>query len=67
MIPAKSGVHVQESDLEGRVTLDPKGIFPDDLVRLAGEFNLTAEMQDTTAEELRDILAAGKLPTFPYE
>jgi hypothetical protein len=42
--------------------MEPKGTRIDDLVRLARQYQLEAEIQETTVEELQRILVAGKLP-----
>ena len=62
MVLAVYGRHVQESELEAQVRMEAKGTRIDELERLAREFQLMAEIQETTVEELREILAEGKLP-----
>jgi ABC-type bacteriocin/lantibiotic exporter with double-glycine peptidase domain len=62
MVLAAYGSAVQESELEAQARMDPKGTPIEELERLARQFHLVAEIQATTVEELRQILAAGKLP-----
>ncbi len=62
MVLAAYGRHVQESELEAQASMERKGTRIDELERLARQFQLVAEIQETTVEELRWILAAGKLP-----
>ncbi len=62
MVLAAYGMQVQESELESQATMEPNGTPIGELERLAQQFQLVAEIQDTTVEELRDILAEGKFP-----
>src|SRR5437867_1068328 len=62
MVLAAYGTAVRESELEAQARMEPKGIRIDELERLARQFQLVAEIQETTVEELREILADGKLP-----
>src|SRR6266571_2622238 len=62
MVLAAYGTHVPESELEARAGMTPKGTPIDELERLARQFGLVAEMQEATVEDLRRILAEGKLP-----
>ncbi len=62
MVPAAFGTEVGESDLEAHARLQERGTTIDELERLARQFGLAAEIQDTTVEELREILAMGRLP-----
>jgi hypothetical protein len=62
MVLAAFGTKVEERELESRARLEEEGIRIDELERLAREFHLIAEIQDTTVEELQRILNEGKLP-----
>jgi hypothetical protein len=62
MVLATCGTHVLESELEAQATMEVKGTPIDELVRLARQYHLVADVQDTTVEDLRSILADGKLP-----
>jgi hypothetical protein len=62
MVLAAYGRHAQESELEAQASMESKGIRIDELERLARQFQLVAEIPETTVEELRGILAEGKLP-----
>ena len=44
------------------IELEAKGTRIDELERLARQFQLAAEIQETTVEELQWILEEGKLP-----
>lgn len=61
MVLAAYGVHVQESELEAQARMEVKGTPIDELVRLAREYGLMAEIQDTTVEGLLPILSEEKL------
>jgi hypothetical protein len=62
MVLAAFGAEVAEATIESHAQLQERGTFIDELERLARRFQLVAEIQDTTVEELRTILAEGKLP-----
>ncbi len=62
MVLAACGTQVHESELEARARMEVKGTPIDELRRLAIQFGLAAEIQDTTVEGLRDLLAEGKFP-----
>jgi len=62
MVLAAFGTIVEERELEALAHLQEEGTPIDELERLAREFHLKAEIQDTTAEELQRILLEGKLP-----
>jgi len=62
MTLAAYGRHVKEKELEAQARMEPNGIRIDELERLARHFQLAAEIRVTTVEELRQILAQGKLP-----
>jgi hypothetical protein len=61
MVLAAFGTSVSEGDIEARARLEEKGTEIGELERLAREFNLVAEIQEATTEELQQILAAGEL------
>jgi hypothetical protein len=62
MVLAAYGRHVQESELEAHVTLQPNGTPIEELERLARKVGLGAEIQEPKVEELRELLARDKLP-----
>jgi hypothetical protein len=62
MVLAAFGVEVAEATLEAQVQMQERGTVIDELERLAKHFHVVAEIQDPTVEELREILAEGKLP-----
>jgi hypothetical protein len=62
MVLAAFGTKVEERELEGRARLEGEGTLIDELERLAREFHLRAEIQETTVEQLQQILLEGKLP-----
>src|SRR6266705_330327 len=62
MVLAAFGTEVAEATIEAQAQLQERGTLIDELERLAQQFPLVAEIQDTTVEELREILAEGKLP-----
>jgi hypothetical protein len=62
MVLAAYGTHVEEDVLESQLRMEEEGIPIDELERLARQYDLAAEIQDTTVEELGQLLAAGKLP-----
>ena len=53
---------MEEYALESQAGLQPKGTPIDELEQLARQFGLVAEVQETTLEDLRRILAEGRLP-----
>lgn len=57
MVLASYGVFEPEADLEVRAKLEETGTLIDELVRLARQYNLAAEIQYTTPDDLREILA----------
>ena len=61
MVLAAVGTRVAEATLEAQPQLQERGTSIDELERLARQFHLVAEIQGTTVEQLREILAAGKL------
>jgi hypothetical protein len=62
MVLAAYRRHVSEGELEAQARMEPRGTRIDELGRLARQHQLVAEIQDTTVEGLREILAEGKLP-----
>ena len=56
MVLAACGVHVQENELEAQASMEPTGIPIEELERLARQYQLVAEIQETTVEELRYVL-----------
>ena len=62
MVLAAYGRKVQESELEAQARMEPKGTAIDELERLALQYQIVAENQETTVEELRELLAQGKWP-----
>jgi ABC-type bacteriocin/lantibiotic exporter with double-glycine peptidase domain len=62
MVLAAFGTHVPESELKAQARMVPKGTPIEELERLARRYGLVAEIQHTTVEHLRQVLAAGKLP-----
>jgi len=62
MVLAAFGTRVEESVLESRAPMEEEGIFLDELASLARQFNLVADVRDTTVEQLRDILNNDRFP-----
>jgi hypothetical protein len=62
MVLAAFGTVVAEAAIEAYAQMQERGTIIDELERLARQFHLVAEIQDTSVEELREILARGKLP-----
>jgi ABC-type bacteriocin/lantibiotic exporter with double-glycine peptidase domain len=62
MVLAAYGSHVPESELEAQARLEPTGTPIEEVKRLAQVHGLAAEIRHVTVEELRQILAEGKLP-----
>jgi len=62
MVLAAYGLLVQESELESHARMEVRGTLIDELERLARLYGLAAAIEETSAEELRRILAEGKLP-----
>src|SRR5207244_12781496 len=59
MVLAAFGTDIAESTIEAQARMQRRGTAIDELQRLARRFHLSAELQDTTVEELRLVLAAG--------
>jgi hypothetical protein len=62
MVLAALGSHFSEAEIEARAAMQEEGLRIDELERLARQFELVAEIRETTVEELQAILAEGKLP-----
>ncbi len=62
MVLAAFGTNVEERELESQAHLEVEGTLINELERLARQFHLRADMQDTTVEELQQILMQGKIP-----
>ncbi len=62
MVLAAFGTHVEEYELETQACLEKGGTAIGELERLTKQFQLEAEIRETTVEELRQILAEDKLP-----
>jgi ABC-type bacteriocin/lantibiotic exporter with double-glycine peptidase domain len=61
MVLAAFGTHVSERDLEAEASMEVGGTPLDELGRLARRFGLVADIQERTVEQLRQLLAEGKL------
>jgi len=61
MVLAAFGTHVAERDLEAEAGMEEGGTPIEELERLARQFGLVAETQERTTEQLRQLLAEGKL------
>ena len=61
MVLAAFGTEVDEGTIEAAARLEEKGTDIVELERLARHFNLVAEIQEATVEDLQQILAEGKL------
>jgi hypothetical protein len=62
MVLAAFGSPIAESTLEAEARMEEDGTPIEELERLARQHGLMAEIQETTVEALRQILAQGKLP-----
>jgi hypothetical protein len=62
MALAAYGTQVQESELAARARMVPTGMPIEEIERLARVYGLVAEIRNPPVEELRRILAEGKLP-----
>ena len=62
MVLAAFGTHVSESTLEAQTLMKERGTLIDELERLARQYGLVAQIRETTVDDLRRILAEGKLP-----
>jgi hypothetical protein len=62
MVLASYGTYVEEGVLESQAHLEAEGTPIEELERLARQYHLTAEIQETTVVDLRRILAEERLP-----
>src|SRR5438105_2655562 len=62
MVLAAYGTNVDESTLRSQARMEPDGTEIGELERLARQFGIVADVQETTVEQLRQLLADGKLP-----
>jgi hypothetical protein len=63
MVLAAYGTHVREHVLESHARLELRGTPVEEPERLARRYHLTAEVRETTVEDLRRILMATKNTT----
>jgi ABC-type bacteriocin/lantibiotic exporter with double-glycine peptidase domain len=61
MVLAAHGTYLEESTIEAEARMVPGGTPIEELERLARHFGLVAEIQQTTIDQLRAILAERKL------
>lgn len=61
MVLASYGTDVEEGTLEGQAHMELDGTEIGELERLARQFGLVADIQEATVEQLRQLLAEGKL------
>jgi hypothetical protein len=62
MVLASFGTHVEEGMLQGEAHMEADGTEIAELERLARQFGLVADIEEATVEQLRHLLADGKLP-----
>jgi hypothetical protein len=62
MVLAAFGTIVEEHALEAEARMEKRGTLIDELLRLARQYRLGAEIQVTTVGDLHRILAEGRLP-----
>ena len=62
MVLAAFGSPIAESTIEAEAHMEEDGTPIEELERLAGQHGLGVEIQETTLEDLRRILAQGSLP-----
>lgn len=62
MVLAAHGTHIAESTLESQAGMTPGGTDIEQLEGLARRFGVAAQIQHATVDDLRTILAQGKLP-----
>jgi hypothetical protein len=62
MVLAAFGSPIAESTLETEAHMEADGTPIEELERLAGQHGLEVEIQEVTVEELRRMLAQGRLP-----
>jgi hypothetical protein len=61
MVLAANGVQVDEGTIEVQAQMEPTGTAIGELERLARQFGLVAEILERPTEQLRQVLAEGKL------
>ena len=61
MVLAAYGTHVEESVLERHAHMEINGVLIEEVERLARQWHLVAEIQETTVADLRRLLAEDKL------
>jgi hypothetical protein len=61
MVLAAFGMHVAESHLEAEASMEEGGTPIEELERIARRFGLEADIQEQTVEQIRKLLAEGKL------
>src|SRR3954452_24551542 len=61
MVLAAFGMPVPERDLEAEARMEEAGTPIEELERIARQFGLVADLQERTVEQLRQLLAEGKL------
>ena len=62
MVLAARGKYVPESTIEAEARMEEGGTPIEELERVARHFELVAHIQQTTVDQLRAVLAEGKLP-----
>jgi hypothetical protein len=62
MVLASYGTDVEEGTLEGQTHMELDGTEIGEVERLGRQFGLVADIQEATVEQLRHLLAEGKLP-----
>ena len=62
MVLAAFGTDVEEGMLQVEAHMEPDGTEIAELERLARQFGLVADIEEATVEQLRNLLAHGKLP-----
>jgi hypothetical protein len=62
MVLAAFGTAVEEGGLENLTPMEPDGTDIGELERLARSFGIVANIQEASVEQIRELLAAGKLP-----
>lgn len=62
MVLAAFGTAVEEGTFENLAPMEPDGTDIGELERLARSFGIVANIQEASVEQLRELLAAGKLP-----
>ena len=62
MVLAAFGTQVEESVLESHARMEDNGVMIEEVQRLARQWRLMAEIQETSIADLRRLLREGKLP-----